>query len=140
MKEKELKKFLQELLAMEFFTVNSDFSKKDLEGEIVYRYLLLSMLLLDTRVCPEFADKEFFTLSISQYDTKISENYSYQQANILKSAICYLSDAFWEKRSYIQKNAIPVLIYLADMAEDAGVQPEAFRLWWEQICAVFYDS
>ena len=53
-----------------------------------------------------------------------------KQKNILESAIQYLSHTFPEKNKNIRKISIPMLIYLADVAEDAKIKPRFFRDWW----------
>ena len=65
-----------------------------------------------------------------EYSESIRENYSDRQSNILKSAIQYLTDAFPEKNKQLRKISIPMLIYLADAAEDAEIKPRFFRDWW----------
>ena len=60
----------------------------------------------------------------------IREVYNDKQKNTLKSAIQYLENAFPEKNKNIRKISIPMLIYLADVAEYDEVKPRFFRDWW----------
>lgn len=87
-------------------------------------------MLLDTNNVPDFELKDFSETSILEYSESIRENYSDRQSNILKSAIQYLTDAFPEKNKQLRKISIPMLIYLADAAEDAEIKPRFFRDWW----------
>lgn len=87
-------------------------------------------MLLDTNNVPDFELKDFSENSILEYSESIREHYSDKQSNILKSAIQYLTDAFPEKQKQIRKISIPMLLYLADVAEDAEIKPRFFRDWW----------
>ena len=67
-----------------------------------------------------------------EYSESIRESYSDKQIVTLRSAIEYLTDAFPEKNKQLKKINIPMLIYLADVAMDAGiVKPMYLRQWWE---------
>ena len=107
-----------------------NFSKAQLKASDDQRSLIQSMMLLDTNNVPDFELKDFSENSILEYSESIRENYSDKQSNILKSAIQYLTDAFPEKQKQIRKISIPMLIYLADVAEDAEIKPRFFRDWW----------
>lgn len=126
----ELAELINELLASRFFRVSCNFSKAQMKASDDQRALIQSMMLLDTNNVPDFQLKDFSESSILEYSESIRENYSDKQSNILKSAIEYLSDAFPEKNKQLRKISIPMLIYLADVAEDAEIKPRLFRDWW----------
>lgn len=126
----ELAELMNELLASKFFVTGCNFSKAQLKASDDQRCLLQAMMLLDTNNVPDFELKDFSETSILEYSESIRENYSDRQSNILKSAIQYLTDAFPEKNKQLRKISIPMLIYLADVAEDAEIKPRFFRDWW----------
>lgn len=127
----QLAEMMNELLASKFFTTSCNFSKAQLKASDDQRSLIQAMMLLDTNNVPDFELKDFSENSILEYSESIREHYSDKQSNILKSAIQYLTDAFPEKQKQIRKISIPMLIYLADVAEDAEVKPMYFRQWFE---------
>lgn len=127
----ELAGMINELLASKFFTVSCNFTGAQIKASDDQRCLLQSMMLLDTNYVSGFELKDFSEVSILEYSESIRENYSDKQCNLLKSAIQYLSDAFPEKNRQIRKISIPMLLYLADVAEDAEIKPRFFRQWWE---------
>lgn len=122
---------INELLASKFFTVSCNFTGAQLKVNDDQRCLLQSMMLLDTNYVAGFELKDFSEVSILEYLESIRENYSDRQCNLLKSSIQYLEDAFPEKNRQIRKISIPMLVYLADVAEDAEIKPRFFRQWWE---------
>lgn len=103
---------------------------KELQASVDKKYLIQSMMLLDTKYNADFELKDFSENSIREYSEYIGENYSAKQRNILKSAFQYLADAFSEKQEQITQMNIPMMVYLADVAEDAEIEPEVFRDWW----------
>ena len=127
----ELAGMINELLASKFFTVSCNFTGAQLKASDDQRCLLQSMMLLDTNYVSGFELKDFSEVSILEYSESIRQNYSDKQCNLLKSAIQYLTDAFPEKNKQIRKISIPMLVYLADVAEDAEIKPRFFRQWWE---------
>ncbi len=126
----QLAEMMNELLTSRFFTASCNFSKAQLKASDDQRSLIQSMMLLDTNNVPDFELKDFSENEILSYSESIRKNYSDKQKNILDSAIQYLSDAFPEKNKNIRKISIPMLIYLADVAEDAEIKPRFFRDWW----------
>lgn len=50
---------------------------------------------------------------------------------MIESAVEYLSDAFPVKNKQIRKISVPILLYLADVAQDAEIKPKFFREWWD---------
>lgn len=122
---------INELLASKFFTVSCDFTRAQIKAGDDRRCLLQSMMLLDTSYVTGFELKDFSEVSILEYSESIRDNYSDKQRNLVKSAIQYLTDAFPEKNRQIRKISIPMLVYMADVAEDAEIKPRFFRQWWE---------
>ena len=122
--------FINDILTSKFFTTSCNFSKAQLKASDDQRSLIQAMMLLDTNNVPDFELKDFSENEILSYSESIRENYSNKQRNILESAIQYLTDAFPEKQKQIRKISIPMLIYLADVAEDAEIKPRFFRDWW----------
>lgn len=126
----QLAEMMNELLTSKFFTTSCNFSKAQLKASDDQRSLIQAMMLLDTNNVPDFELKDFSENEILFYSESIRENYSNKQKIILESAIQYLTDAFPEKNKNIRKISIPMLIYLADVAENAEIKPRFFRDWW----------
>ena len=122
---------LNELLGSRFFAVSSSFSRGQLKASDDQRCLLQAMMLLDRNYIAGFALKDFSEKSIMEYAESIKGNYTDKQNNLLHSVVQYLTDAFPEKNKNIKKISIPMLLYLADVAEDVGIRPLYFRQWWE---------
>ena len=125
----DLAQFVNKILASRFFK-SCNFSKMQLKINDDKKSLIQGMMLLDTNIVPNFELKDFSENEILVYSESIRENYSDKQKNILESAIQYLSDAFPEKNKNIRKISIPMLIYLANTAEDMELKPRFFRDWW----------
>lgn len=122
--------FINEVLASKFFVNSCNFSKAQLKASDDQRSLIQSMMLLDTNYVKGFELKDFSENSILEYSEEIREVYNDKQKNTLKSAIQYLENTFPEKNKNIRKISIPMLIYLADVAEYDEVKPRFFRDWW----------
>lgn len=127
----EIAELINELLTTKFFTTSCNFSKAQLKASDDQKVLIQGMMLLDTNNVSDFELKDFSETSILEYSEGIRENYSDKQCNILKSAIQYLTDAFPEKNKQLRKISIPMLAYMADIAEDKEIKPMFFRQWFE---------
>ena len=122
---------LNELLNTKFFTVSCCFSKGQLKASDDQRCLLQAMMLLDRNYVHGFVLKDFSETSLMEYAESIKGNYTAKQSNLLNSVVQYLTEAFPEKNKQLKKISIPMLLYLADVAEDAEIRPLYFRQWWE---------
>ena len=127
----EIAEFINELLTSKFFTTSCNFSKAQLKASDDQKVLIQSMMLLDTNNVLDFELKDFSETSILEYSESIRENYSDKQRDTIKSAIEYLTDAFPEKNKQLRKISIPMLAYMADIAEDKEIKPMFFRQWFE---------
>ena len=127
----EIAELINELLTTKFFTTSCNFSKAQLKASDDQKVLIQGMMLLDTNNVSDFELKDFSENSILEYSESIREKYSDKQCNILKSAIQYLTDAFPEKNKQLRKISIPMLAYMADIAEDKEIKPMFFRQWFE---------
>lgn len=127
----EIAELINELLTTKFFTTSCNFSKAQLKASDDQKVLIQGMMLLDTNNVSDFELKDFSENSILEYSESIREKYSDKQCNILKSAIQYLTDAFPEKNKQLRKISIPMLAYMADIADDKEIKPMFFRQWFE---------
>jgi len=103
--ESKLELFLEEVLKSKFFSNRNIEQNSEEERKI----LIMGMMLLDD--------------SDEKHDCNMRKN-------TLRSAIEYLEHAFPEGGENIPTEDIPILIYLADMAEYKEIEPERFREWW----------
>lgn len=122
---------LNELLASKFFTESCNFTKGQLKASDDQRCLLQAMMLLDRNYVSGFEVRDFSETSIMEYAESIKGNYTDKQSNLLKAVVQYLTEAFPEKNKNLKKISIPILLYLADIAEDFEIKPMYFRQWWE---------
>lgn len=122
--------FINEMRASKFVVNSCNFSKAQFQVADDKRSLIQSMMLLDANDIPGFELKDFSENSILEYFESIRENYSNKQKNTFRSAIQYLENAFPEKNKNIRKISIPMLVYLADVAEYNEIKPRFFREWW----------
>ena len=122
---------LNELLTSKFFTESASFTKSQLKASDDQRCLLQAMMLLDRNYIPGFEFKDFSETSLMQYAESIKGCYSDKQSNLLRSAVQYLTVAFPQPNKSLKKINIPMLLYLADVAEDAEIRPMLFRQWFE---------
>lgn len=122
---------INELLGSKFFTESCNFSKAQIKASDDQRSLLQGMMLLDRNYVAGFELKDFSETSIMEYAKNIKGNYSDKQENFLRSTIQYLTDAFPEKNKNLRKISVPMLIYMADAAEDKEIKPMYFRQWFE---------
>lgn len=122
---------LNELLTSKFFTESASFTKAQLKTSDDQRCLLQAMMLLDRNYVAGFEFKDISETSLMEYAESIKGCYTDKQSNLLRSAVQYLTDAFPVRDKNLKKINIPMLLYLADVAEDAEIKPMLFRQWWE---------
>lgn len=122
---------LNELLTSKFFTESACFTKAQLKASDDQRCLLQAMILLDRNYVSGFQFKDFSETSLMQYAESIKNCYTDKQGNLLRSAVQYLTEAFPVMDKHLKKINIPILLYIADVAEDKGVKPMYFRQWWD---------
>lgn len=122
---------LNKLLSSHFFTESASFTKGQIRSSDDQRSLLQSMMLLDRNYIAGFEFKDFSETSLMAYAESIKGCYSDKQSDTLQSAVEYLTDAFPEKNKNLKKINIPILLYMADVAEDYEIKPMYFRQWWE---------
>lgn len=136
---------LNDILQSGFFAVSCSFTGAQLKAGDDRICLLQSMVLLDTKYVTGFERKDFSADSVLRYWESIRDDYSDRQSNMLKSAIQYLTDAFQVRDKGLKKINIPIVVYISDVAMDAGIIPTFFRRWWEvlismQNTSIIWDS
>ena len=122
---------LNDLLTSKFFTESASFTKAQLKTSDDQRCLLQAMMLLDRNYVSGFEFENFSETSLMEYAESIQGCYSDKQSNLLRSAVQYLTETFPVRDKNLKKINIPMLLYLADVAEDAEIRPMLFRQWWE---------
>ncbi len=122
---------LNELLTSKFFTESASFTKAQIKASDDQRCLLQAMMLLDRNYIAGFEFKDFSETSLMEYAESIKGCYSDKQSDTLKSTVEYLTDAFPQQNKQLKKINIPILLYVADVAEDSEIKPMYFRQWWE---------
>ena len=125
----EVEQFLKELLELDLFLQSVKFSEgKRTEQEGKWALLCGEMLL--QQYYGEYCVQDFTEQSVSSFLDGLERRFTDKQKNILASAVEYLSEAFYEKGVQIEVEEIPVLIGLAEYAQNRGIFPEVFMEWW----------
>ena len=96
------------------------------------------MILLEANSMSECVVRNLSQTSIETYMKQNTGNYSDRQRNTFKSAIEYLRDALGEERTQINLKIVPILVCLADIAQENAVKPQVFKLWWDCIRASLF--
>lgn len=131
--DRDTEEYINRLLAAGFISRNCKFPTSRNKKTESIRSLIQAMLLLDSRYTQEVKIEEALEESFKSYYRRVIGNYSDKQKNILESAIEYLTEAFKDSEKIVYSFEMPILIYLADMAEDIGLEPLRFKKWWKEI-------
>lgn len=83
--------------------------------------VLLQYMILRSRL-----DMGFSGAEIMSYCDDIKNGEAYVPADEITGVLNYLDDAFTEKRAYLKKVHIPVVLYIAQQAKEKGISPEDF--------------
>lgn len=122
---------LNELLTSHFFAESASFTKAQLKTSDDQRCLLQAMMILDRNYAAGFEFRDISETSLMEYAENIKGCYTARQSSLLRSTVQYLTEAFPVKEKQLKKINIPMLLYLADVAEDAEIRPMYFRQWFE---------
>ena len=95
------------------------------------------MLLLEANSMSECVVRNLSQISIETYMKHNVGKYSDRQRNTFKSAIEYLRDALGEEQMQINLKIVPILVCLADIAQDNAIKPQTFKMWWDCIRSSF---
>ena len=121
--ERDTDLFFGELFQMELF--QTSFWCKDAEWG---QEELKSSMLKGTRLINSLLEKSKLTKAKSVLTDK--------EKNTLVSAIEYLTEAFSFGTIKIRKEQLPLLICLAEVAQNEEILPEVFKEWWEIVVDV----
>ena len=88
------------------------------------------MMLFDTNLVPDFILTDFSETSILEYSESIRDRDNTHLENTIRSAIEYLEDALMDKSKYLRKISVPMVLYLADVAQDYSIKTRIFKDWW----------
>lgn len=113
---KGMEEFMDEVLAKDFFTITCGLNEEERDSLALKQIMMESMLLLDRKNVTIVEGKDFDTA---------------KRRNMLKSAFEYLEAAFVERENCVSVGELPVLVYMADAAQDLGIEPACFARWWK---------
>ncbi len=122
---------LSELLNAACFNMEKILAKEEWKTIEKQSCILQAMMLLDRNYVPGFVLKDFSETSVVEYLECMQGNCAAKQRNLILSAIQYLVAAFPQKNERLTDIEIPMLLFLADVAEDAGIEPVCFCKWWD---------
>ena len=138
----ELISFLNELLAMNFFTQGINITEKQAKSEDDLCLLLQAMLLLDNM----YEDREYKNISTGtclSYAESVRGKYSEAKRDRLIEIVNYLSDAFPVKNKFLRKNNVPIVMVVGWIALQNNVSATDFRKFINDFASsvnVVYDE
>lgn len=138
----ELISFLNELLAMNFFTQGINITEKQAKSEDDLCLLLQGMLLLDNM----YEDREYKNISTGtclSYAESVRGKYSEDKRDRLIEIVNYLSDAFPVKNKFLRKNNVPIVMVVGWIALQNNVSAIDFRKFINDFASsvnVVYDE
>jgi len=110
--------FQMELFQTSFWCKDAEWGQEELK----------SSMLKGTRLINSLLEKSKLTKAKSVLTDK--------EKNTLVSAIEYLTEAFSFGTIKIRKEQLPLLICLAEVAQNEEILPEVFKEWWEIVVDV----
>ena len=121
----ELIKFFSRLLDGHFFTQAINITEAQARREDDLLMLLQAALLLDNR--HENLDyKSISAANCLAYAESIRGNYNSDKQQMLAEVVQYLDEAFPAKNKFLRKNNVPIVIVLAKVALEQGVEAKTF--------------
>lgn len=144
----ENERYINSLLNDKFFNELCSFSWLERKMSVDMCTLLRAMLLLDNK----YHRYEYISLlsdGIESYAVHINNNYSEQQKEQLYDIIDYLEKAFPSQNECLNKDTIPYIILMADMAmgseynslfDNYLILPDDFHKWFEIFCKEHYKE
>lgn len=121
----ELIRFFSELLDGNFFTQAINITEAQAKREDDLLMLLQAALLLDNR--HENVDyKSISAANCLAYAESIRGSYNADKQQMLAEVIQYLDKAFPVKNKFLRKNNVPIVIVLAKVALEQGVEAKTF--------------
>lgn len=122
---------LNELMESKFIKEICFFTKQQIAKSEDQRCILQAMMLFDRNLVPNFEFKDFSEQVITEYAESLNGNYTAKQADVIRSAVEYLSNAFQEKNKNLKKISVPMILYTADVAINQEISPRQFCKWYD---------
>ena len=133
----ELVEFLNALLSGSFFTQAINITESQALKEDDLLMLMQGMALLDQR----HEQREFKNISAATmlaYAESIRGTYNDVKREMLTKVVDFLDKAFASKNKFLKKNNTPIVIVMAKIALEQGVEPEAFRAFVNDFASGLY--
>lgn len=133
--------YLNKLLEKDFFTKVCNFSGAQSKTEVNLCVLLQSAMLFDV----EAGRYEFPTFSendVQVYGASLHDGMNEETKRKLESVISYLDEVFAEndkKEKWLRKTHIPMVVFLADYAQNHEIEPDQFKEWFDEFAYSYYD-
>lgn len=118
-------RFFAGLLEGGFFTQAINITEKQARAEDDLLMLLQVAMLLDNRH-EALAYKNITAATCLSYAASIRGKYNSDKQSMLTEVIQYLDRAFVGKNKFLRKNNAPIVIVMAKVALEQGVEPKAF--------------
>lgn len=132
----KMAKFVNETIKRDFFTKVCHFTPAQFRRAADEKTLLQAMMLLDMK------DGNYDLVSISEgFVTKYAESLhdtdTDKKCERVKRIIDFLEEGFSDKEKFMKVVNIPMFIYIADNAINAGITASEFYSWFEQFAGKY---
>lgn len=132
----KMAKFVNETIKRDFFTKVCHFTPAQFRRAADEKTLLQAMMLLDMK------DGNYDLVSISEgFVTKYAESLhdtdTDEKCERVKRIIDFLEEGFSDKEKFMKVVNIPMFIYVADDAINAGITASEFYSWFEQFAGKY---
>lgn len=135
----ELIEFLNSILLGNFFTQAINITESQALKEDDLLMLMQGMALLDQR----HEQREFKNISAATmlaYAESIRDTYNDDKREMILEVVDFLDKAFTTKNKFLKKNNTPIVIVMAKIALEQGVEPEAFRAFINDFASGLYPA
>lgn len=124
-----LSKWAKEICKMDFFQHSIGLTVAQLRREADLEVLLQSMLLLDARHEGYDDWKGISTAEVTKYCHHIRGKYNEDKRRMVYEIVDFLGVAFKERHKFLKKSNIPMIMVLAKLALENGVEPQKFKVF-----------
>ncbi len=135
----DLIKFFSSLLSGTFFTQAVNITEAQAKREDDLLMLLQTALLLDNR----HEGLEYKTISAAfclSYAEGIRNTYNEDKQHMLTGVVDYLDNAFTFKNKFMSKNNVPIVIVIAKVAMEQGIEAKTFAGFVNTFANCLYPS
>lgn len=135
----ELAGWAKEICKMDFFQHSIGLTVAQLRREADLEVLLQSMLLLDARH-EGYEYTAISTKEVTRYCSYIRGKYNSDKRQMILQIVQYLGDAFKGQHKFLKKSNIPMIMVLAKIALEHGVEDQKFKVFLDAFASSSCDD